>query len=121
MPHSSNRPSQSFFPPTRDPGRTSTSMASVYPTELPHTKGTFLKDGLLQRLFHELVRDHTEAEVHCCQPHTREPLPLKMTYYKDYFMSLSELKQRLQCMLHSVHKAIGQLRVSPHQLGIEVG
>ena len=95
---------------------------SSIPKDLEHTKAASApKDGLLQRLFHELVRDHTEAGVHGCQPHTREPLPLKMTYYKDYFMSLSELTQRLQYMLHSAHKAIGQLRVSSHQQGIEAG
>ena len=58
-------------------------------------------------------------------PH--QPLPTKMSYYRDCFLSVSEdgFIQRPGYMdvymSHSARVAIGQLRVSSHQLEIEAG
>ena len=55
----------------------------------------------------------------------QQPLPTKMLYYRDCFMSISEdgFIQRPRYMdvymPHSSRVAVGQLRVSSHQLEIE--
>ena len=57
----------------------------------------------------------------------QQPLPTKMLYYRDCFMSISEdgFIQRPRYMdvymPHSSRVAVGQLRVSSHQLEIEAG
>ena len=57
----------------------------------------------------------------------QRPLPAKMLYYRDHFMSISDdgfirRPRYLEAFLpHSTQVAMGQLRVSSHRLEIETG